>query len=134
MSRRTYENTKGLRVTVETEALERLIAKLETEGLDAANEQLSEEIRAQKRFAYSQWGVDTGKGRESLQVISARVDDGFAIRIFSDDKRVPFQSWTGKRPSFWDVLIKRPIRKMLKRLGKKAAKVLADTASEEVRR
>jgi len=126
VARRSYENTKGLRVTVETQALERLVDRLMTEGLDAANEQLEEEIEAQRQFAYTQWGVDTGAGRESLDVTSAREGESFAIRLFSSDARVPYQSWNGKRPTFWDVLIRRPIRKMLKKLGKKAEKVLVE--------
>ena len=122
-------NTKALRVTVETEALERVRTRLMKDGIDAANEQVSEEIERQRRFAYDQWGVDTGLGRESLQVLDTREGEAFAVRIFSDDDRVPYQSWNGKRPTFWDVLIRRPIRKLTKKLAKIAAKALAEEAN-----
>lgn len=125
MGRRTYSTTKAVRVSVETQALDRMIARLEQQGVQAANDAVEEEARAQVAFAFDQWGVDTGAGRASLRVGAARRGDKFAVRVFSAYKPVRYQSWDGARPTFWQALVQRPLRKLLKQIAKRAAKALA---------
>jgi len=130
VGKRTYQSTKALRVSVEDDGLDRILARLEQQGIDAAHDELVAFIEKQVQFAYSQWGVDTGQGRESLMYVKRRRPDGtFAVRVFSRHQPVKYQSWTGKRPTFWQVLIQNPIRKATRKLARTIAKAIAKGAT-----
>lgn len=115
-------------MSVETQALDRVLARFEQQGVQAANDQIELEVQGQVDFAFTQWGVDTGRGRESLRVGSARRGLTMAVRAFSQYKPLRWQSWNGKRPTFWQVLVQNPIKKQVRKVARAAAKAMAREA------
>lgn len=122
----------GFVLGMDTTALDRAIARLETEGIQAAGDIVEDAVRAQYAIAYREWGVRSGKGRASIRIIRRNVDDAYVVRIYSEYRRIRWQSFSNKPPTFWAVLVARPLRKIAKRLAKLSAKQLAEAVIDGV--
>lgn len=133
MPRKVFR-VRGMVVGVDTSGLDRAIKRLDKEGIEAAADIVEEAVRTQWNIARREWGVDTGRGRASVRILRTRVRDVFVVRIFSKYDRVRFQSFDGKRPTFWAVLVQRPLKKLQKRLAKDAAKAMAIASLGDQRR
>ena len=117
--------SKRARLEVETTGLDEMERALETGGIDAAQEAFIEACQRQLDFARQRWGVRTGRSRASLQLATSKRPPAFAVTIASAHEPIFYESWNGKRPTFWQVLIQRPLKKLSKRLAKLAAAKLA---------
>lgn len=122
--------SKRARLEVESTNLDRLIRALEDQGVEAAQEAFVEGVTNQMRFARERWGVRTGVSRASLTVAQSKRGPAFGVKIFSTHRPIFYQSWNGKRPTFWQVLVQRPLKKFAKKFGKAAAARLAGVAEQ----
>lgn len=126
MPRRVFRRN-GVVLGVDTSALDRAVARFDEQGIAAAREVVADAVRDQYQIAYREWGVETGEGRASLQITEAQVGQSFVVRIFSRHRAVKWQAFSNKPPSFWSVLVARPLRKLAKLLAKRAAAAAAGT-------
>jgi len=125
MPRKVFR-VRGAVVGVDSTALDNAIRRLERDGVEAAAEVVEQAVREQYAIAFREWGVQTGQGRESLQVVAVREGTGFAVRIFSRYRPIRYQSFDGRPPTFWQVLVRRPLQKVKKKLAKLSAGAMAD--------
>lgn len=92
--------------------------RIETELRHRQAEEAEQEVALIVERARQQWGVDTGEGRRSLRVRSESTRGGWVVRVTSDDPTLPWQSPTGAPPTYWELLIVRPLQQASRRIGR----------------
>lgn len=113
---------------MDTSAIDEAVARLEKEGVEAAADVLEEAMEAQRAIAFREWGVETGAGRSSLEVVRSTTGGAFAVQIFSKYRPVRYQSFDGRPPTFWAVLVRRPINKLQRKLLKLSVEAMVEAA------
>lgn len=98
--------------------LARWADRIEAEARHRQAEEAEQQVAKIVEQARVRWGVDTGRGRRSLRVRSESTTRGWDVRVTSDDPTVPWQAPGGTPPTYWELLIVRPLRRASRRIGR----------------